>query len=87
MFFWIFWEAQHPSTTALALTRDKRVGMAAVNVPTNIPLQMINFIAKLNIKYILKPRISSIMKYTKIAYYLSVEHDNFIELNIMLSQI
>jgi hypothetical protein len=32
MFFWIFWEAQHPSTTVLALTTDKRLGMAAVNI-------------------------------------------------------
>jgi hypothetical protein len=47
---------------------------------TNIPVNMIILNAKVSTKYkLLKPHASSIMKDTKIAYYLCVQHDKFIE--------
>jgi hypothetical protein len=49
---------------------------------------MIFLLTKVNTKYkILKLHNSSVIKDTKIAYYLCVQHDKFIKPNIDLSQI
>lgn len=53
-------------------------------MPTNISVDMIILISKINTKYkILKPNTSSVMKDTKMSYYLCV----FIKSDIILLQV
>jgi hypothetical protein len=50
----------------------------------HIPVDMINLITKVSGNYkILKPHTLSTMKDIKIAYYLCVQHDKFIEPNML----